>query len=150
MAVTTEQIKKLREETQAPIMAIKNALKETGGDEEAAKEILREKALARAEKKQDREAADGMVFSYIHQGGKVGVLLDLRCETDFVARTEDFQKLGRELALQIASMDPERVEDLLEQDYIRESDKKISEVVKEVAGTVGENIKVERFTRYAL
>ncbi len=150
MAVTTEQIKKLREETQAPVMAIKNALKETGGDEEAAKEILREKALARAEKKQDREAADGMVFSYIHQGGKVGVLLDLHCETDFVARTEDFQKLGRELALQIASMDPERVEDLLEQDYIREPDKKISEVVKEVAGTVGENIKVERFTRYAL
>ncbi|HEB13841.1 MAG TPA: translation elongation factor Ts [candidate division WWE3 bacterium] len=150
MAVTTEQIKKLREETQAPVMAIKNALKETGGDEEAAKEILREKALARAEKKQDREATDGMVFSYIHLGGKVGVLLDLRCETDFVARTEDFQKLGRELALQIASMDPERVEDLLEQDYIREPDKKISEVVKEVAGTVGENIKVERFTRYAL
>ncbi len=150
MAVTTEQIKKLREETQAPVMAIKNALKETGGDEEAAKEILREKALARAEEKKEREAADGMVFSYIHQGGKVGVLLDLRCETDFVARTEDFQKLGRELALQIASMDPERVEDLLKQDYIREPDKKISEVVKEVAGTVGENIKVERFTRYAL
>ncbi len=150
MAVTTEQIKKLREETQAPVMAVKSALKETGGDEEAAKEILREKALARAEKKQDREASDGMVFSYIHQGGKVGVLLDLHCETDFVARTEDFQKLGRELALQIASMDPERVEDLLKQDYIREPDKKISEVVKEVAGTVGENIKVERFTRYAL
>lgn len=150
MTVTAKQIKKLREETQAPVMAIKNALEETGGDEEAAKGILREKTLARAEKKEGREAADGMIFSYIHQGGKVGVLLDLRCETDFVARTEDFQKLGRELALQIASMDPGSIEDLLEQDYIREPDKKISEIVKEVSGTLGEKIKVERFTRYAL
>jgi len=150
MAITTEQVKKLREETKAPVMAVKNALEEAGGDEEDAKKILRKKVLSRAEKKQGREAGDGVIFSYIHSGGKVGVLLDLRSETDFVARTEEFQNLGRELALQIASMSPESVEDLLDQDYIRYSSKKISELVKEVAGIVGENVKIERFSRYAL
>lgn len=148
--ITTEEIKKLREETQAPVMEVKRALEETGGDEEAAKKILAKSAVVRAEKKKEREAGDGMVFSYVHAGGKVGVLLDLRCETDFVAKTEVFQNLGKELCLQVASMDPENVKTLLGQEYVRDSQKKVSDLVGEAAGTVGENIRVERFTRYAI
>lgn len=155
--ITTNQIKKLREETQAPVMEVKRALEEAGGDEAAAKKILSEKAIVRAEKKKEQEAGEGMVFSYVHlpagrqgAGGKVGVLLDLRCETDFVAATEVFQNLGKELTLQIASMDPKDVEELLEQEYIRDPLKKIADLVGEAAGTVGENIKIERFTRYAI
>lgn len=150
MTITTDQIKKLRNETQAPVMEVKNALEEAGGDEEAAKKILLEKALVRAEEKKGREAGDGMVFSYVHQGGKVGVLLEMRCETDFVARTEVFQNLGKELCLQIASMNPSSTEELLEQEYIREPEKKISDLVGETSGTVGEHIRVERFVRYEI
>ncbi len=161
MTITTDQIKKLRNETQAPVMEVKNALEEAGGDEEAAKKILLEKALVRAEGKKGREAGDGMIFSYTHnvgggttgtpiQSGKVGVLLDLRCETDFVARTEVFQNLGKELCLQIASMNPSSTEELLEQEYIREPEKKISDLVGGTSGTVGEHIRVERFVRYEI
>lgn len=150
MTITTDQIKKLRNETQAPVMEVKNALEEAGGDEEAAKKILLKKALVRAEGKKGREAGDGMVFSYVHQGGKVGVLLEMRCETDFVARTEVFQNLGKELCLQIASMNPSSTEELLEQEYIREPEKKISDLVGETSGTVGEHIRVERFVRYEI
>jgi len=150
MAVSTEQIKKLRKETSAPVMEVKRALEETGGDAEKAKSILKKKAVDRAEKKKGREAGDGTVFTYTHQGGKVGVILELRCETDFVARTDVFQNLGKELSLQIASMDPEGVEELLEQDYIREPDKKIADLVAEASGTLGEHVRVERFTRYAI
>ena len=114
MAVTTASIKKLREETEAPVMEVKRALEEAKGNVVKAKDILREKAVMRAEKKKEREAGAGMIFSYIHQGGAVGVLLDLHCETDFVAKTTNFQNLGKELMLQIASMDPQSVTELLE------------------------------------
>lgn len=148
MAITTEDIKKLREETNAPVMEVKHALEEAGGNEAKAKKILLEKALVRAEEKKEREAGDGMIFSYIHSGGKVGVLLDLRCETDFVARTEVFQNLGKELTLQVASMNPTSVEELLEQEYIREPEKKIADLVGTASGTLGEHVKIERFIRY--
>jgi len=148
--ISTEQIKKLREETQAPVMEIKRALEESGGNEEKAKKILLEKALVRAKEKSGREAGEGMVFSYIHSGGKVGVLLELRCETDFVARTKVFQDLGKELTLQVASMEPKSVEELLGQEYIREPEKRIADLVGVAAGTLGENIQVVRFTRYGI
>jgi len=150
MAVTTEDIKKLREKTNAPVMEVKHALEEAGGNEAEAKKLLAEKALVRAESKKEREAGDGMIFTYVHQGGKVGVMLDLRCETDFVARTEVFQNLGKELYLQIASMDPQDVASLLEQEYIRDPEKKISDLVGEASGTLGEHVKIERFVRYAI
>lgn len=150
MPIRTSQIKKLREETQAPVMEVKKALEEAGGDVKEAKKILVKKALSRAEKKKERGAGDGMIFSYVHAGGKVGVLLELRCETDFVARTEVFQDLGRELSLQIASMDPQDVKELLKQDYIRDPSKKVADLVGEAAGSVGENIKIERLIRYAI
>ncbi|OGC37659.1 hypothetical protein A2V54_00805 [candidate division WWE3 bacterium RBG_19FT_COMBO_53_11] len=159
MAVTTEDIKKLREETNAPVMEVKHALEEAGGNEAEAKRLLTEKALVRAESKKAREAGDGMIFAYTHnmgggttgtpiQSGKVGVLLDLRCETDFVARTDVFQNLGKEICLQIASMNPASVEELLEQEYIRDPEKKVDGLVGEASGTLGEHVKIERFVRY--
>lgn len=150
MPITIDQIKKIREETQLPLSDIRAALEETEGNEAAAKKILLEKSRDRAEKKKSREAGDGMVFTYVHQGGKVGVMLDLRCETDFVARTEVFQNLGKELCLQIASMDPQSTEELLEQEYVREPEKKVSDMVGEASGTLGEHVKVEKFVRYSI
>ncbi|PJC23062.1 translation elongation factor Ts [candidate division WWE3 bacterium CG_4_9_14_0_2_um_filter_48_10] len=143
-----DQIKKLRKETQAPVMEVKRALEEAGGDEAAAKKILAEKALVRAEKKKGREAGNGYLFSYVHSNGKIGVLLELRCETDFVAKNELFQKLGKELTMQIASMNPKDVAELLEKEYIRDQTKTVADLVKEAAGTVGEKIEVAHFIRY--
>lgn len=148
--ITIEAIKKLREETQLPISDIRTALEESAGDKTAAKKILLDKSRERAEKKKSREAGDGAVFSYVHSGGKVGVLLDLRCETDFVARTDVFQNLGKELCLQIASMSPQSVEELLAQEYIRELGKKILDLIGEAAGTLGEHVKIEKFVRYSI
>src|SRR3972149_7995897 len=134
MAVSTAAIKKLREETEAPVMEVKHALEGAKGDAAKAKDILREKAVMRAEKKKERDAGAGMIFSYIHQGGSVGVLLDLHCETDFVARTDNFQNLGKELMLQIAAMDPEGLEELMDQEYIRDPKRKVKDYVAEVSG----------------
>jgi len=143
-----DQIKKLRKETQAPVMEVKRALEEAGGDEAAAKKILAEKALVRAEKKKGREAGNGYLFSYVHSNGKIGVLLELRCETDFVAKNELFRKLGKELAMQIASMDPKDIAELLEKEYIRDQTKTVADLVNEAVGTVVEKIEVARFIRY--
>ncbi|WP_456341469.1 translation elongation factor Ts [Thermovibrio sp.] len=107
--ITTQMIKELREKTGAGIVDCKKALVEAGGDIEKAVEILRKKGAAKAAKKAERATAEGAVFSYIHGGGKVGVLVELNCETDFVARNETFKELGHEIAMQIAAMSPEYV-----------------------------------------
>ncbi|HKZ34595.1 MAG TPA: translation elongation factor Ts [Patescibacteria group bacterium] len=148
--VTAELIRKLRDQTQAGIMECRQALEEAGLNLEKAAEILLKKGIARAEKKKDRVAKDGLVLSYIHGGGKVGVLLEINCETDFVARTEEFQTLAREVAMQIASMEPKTVDDLLKQEYIRDQKKTIDDLVKAVVGKLGENIQVRRFVRFEL
>lgn len=150
MQVTTDQIKKLREETNAPVMECKMALKEASGDFTKAKEILREKGLERAEKKAARVTNSGWVESYTHNGGRVGILVEVFCETDFVAKNELFQNLCHELALQIASMNPESVEILLTQPWIRDESKTIEILVKETIGKLGENIRVSRFIRFEL
>lgn len=141
MKVKIEDIKKLRSETGAGVADCRQALEETG-DFAKAREWLRKKGMEKAAKKAEREVKAGMVFSYVHHTGRLGSMVALACETDFVAKTEDFQKLGRELALQVASMQPESVEVLLEQEYIRDPGKKIGELVKEVIGKLGENIQV--------
>ena len=115
---------------------------EETGDYKVAKEWLRKKGIEKAAKKAEREVKAGQVFSYVHHTGRLGSMVALACETDFVAKTDDFQKLGRELALQVASTQPESVEVLLEQEYIRDPSKKISELIKEVIGKLGENIRV--------
>ena len=106
MAITAEQVKALRDKTGAGMMECKHALQETGGDEEKAIDVLRKKGLASASKRAGRATSNGVVGSYIHMGGKVGVLVEVNCETDFVARTDDFQQLVKELALHIAAADP--------------------------------------------
>ena len=192
--IAAESVKELREMTGAGFMDCKRALEETGGDVQAAVALLRERGLAAAARKAGREARDGLVGSYIHTGGRVGVLIEVNCETDFVARTDEFQKLVRDLAMQVAGLAPlyvdvdgippaeleakraelladeevqrkpaeirERIVDgqlkkwyrevcLLEQPF-RDEERTVRELVTERISTIGENIRVRRFTRYAL
>lgn len=147
MAISIDQIKKLREETGAPIADIKRALESSGGNEEKAKEALIKSGFERADKKAARQTKAGRVFSYIHHSGTVGAIITLLCETDFVARTDEFQNLGREIAMQVASMNPESKEELLNQDYIRDAGKKIETLIKEVIAKTGENIQLKDFKR---
>lgn len=143
MAITVDQIKKLRDETGAGIMDVRKALTESEGDTAKAKQWLEKKGIKRAAEKADRETGAGYVFSYVHFNGKVGSLVKMVCETDFVAKTEDFQVLGKEIAMQVASMKPENVEELLKQDYLRDSSKTIEGMIKALSGKTGENIKVD-------
>ncbi|MBI4035834.1 translation elongation factor Ts [Candidatus Daviesbacteria bacterium] len=149
MATTLEDIKKLRGQTGAGIADCKEALNESGGDMEQAKEILRKKGFDKAASKGEREVKAGIVDVYSHSG-KVGVLVELLCETDFVARTDDFKNLAHELALQIASMNPSSLEELLTQEYIRDNSQTIEQLIKGMIGKLGENIQVGRFERVAL
>lgn len=142
MAITMDQIKQLREETGAGIMDVRKALTASDGNMEAAKKWITEKGLTRAAEKAERETEAGYVFAYVHFNGKVGALVKLACETDFVAKTEDFQALGKEIAMQVASMKPENVEELLKQDYLRNSSQTIEQLVKGVSGKTGENIRL--------
>lgn len=144
-----EDLKKLREETGAGIADCKEALKESNGDLTKAKEWLERKGLDKASSKVEREVKAGIVDVYSH-GGKVGVLVELLCETDFVARTQDFKNLAHELALQIASMNPSSVEDLLSQEYIRDNSMTCDNLIKSMVAKLGENIQVGRFERIAL
>jgi elongation factor Ts len=192
--ISAEKVKELRERTGAGFMDCKNALVEADGDVEKATAILREKGLAAAAKKAGREAREGLVSSYIHPGGRVGVLIEVNCETDFVARTDEFQKLVRDLAVQVAALAPsyvdadsipaadlearkaelladeatqkkpenlrpQIVEGQLKKWYsqvclydqpFRDEDRTVRDLVTEKISTIGENIRVRRFTRYAL
>ncbi len=145
-----QTIKKLRDETGAGILDVKKELETAEGNYEQAKAVLLGKGLAKAEKKSDRETNDGLVHSYIHAGGKVGSLVLVSCETDFVARTEDFQKLCHELALQVATAEYKNVEELMEADYIKDESKKIKDLVKETIAKLGENIGVTDFARLSV
>lgn len=141
MTISMDLIKKLREETGAGVMDAKKALTEAEGDYNKAIKLVEARGIAKAEKKSDRETSEGFVGSYIHMTGKIGAMVSLLCETDFVARNEEFRTLATELAMQVASMQPATVEELLAQEHIR-SGKVISEMVKALSGKVGENIVV--------
>jgi len=145
----SDDVKKLRELTGAGVMECKRALEEARGDLDEAKKIIEERGLLKAEKKSERKTGSGGLESYIHNG-RVGVLLELRCETDFVARTEDFKNLAHELAMHIAAMNPENVESLLAQPFVKDASKTVNDVIKQTIGKIGENMKVERFMRYQL
>jgi len=149
MNIKVDDIKLLREQTGAGIADCKEALNESKGDMEKAKEFLKKKGFEKGSKKGDREVKAGIVDVYSHNG-KVGVLIEVLCETDFVARTEDFKNLSHELSLQIASMNPSSVEDLLSQEYIRDNSLTVDQLVKSVSGKLGENIQLGRFERIAL
>jgi elongation factor Ts len=193
LAISAEDGKKLRDSTGAGMMDAKNALVEAGGDMEKAREILRQKGIASAAKRAEREARNGGIEAYVH-GGKIGVLVEVNCETDFVARTDDFKAFARDIAMHIAAMNPEYVrpediaEDVIEkekeiyrgevdsskpaeiiekivtgklekyfetvclvnQPFVKDPDKTIDELTKELIGKVGENIVIRRMQRMEL
>lgn len=144
-----EDLKKLRQDSGAGIADCKEALSESKGDYKKALEIIKQKGFDKAAKKADREVKAGLVEVYSH-AGKVGVVVDVLCETDFVAKTEDFKNLAHELALQIASMNPENTEELLKQDYVRDTSLTIDALIKSVIGKLGENIQIGKFVRIEL
>lgn len=195
MKITAEMVKELRERTGAPMMDCKQALVETDGDLDKAVDALRKKGLAAAAKKAGRVTAEGVVASYIHAGGRIGVLLEVNCETDFVARTDNFQQLVKDIAMHVAAADPrfvareevtkeileheeeiyrqqalesgkpENVVDrivtgkmekfyaeavLLEQPFVKDTDKTVGELLSESVGKLGENLQVRRFSRFRL
>jgi elongation factor Ts len=192
--ISAQTVKELRERTGAGFMDCKRALEETGGDVEKAVALLRERGQAAAAKKSGREAREGLIGSYIHTGGRIGVLIEVNCETDFVARNEQFQKLVRDLAMQVAGLRPEWVDPehipaevleakkaelladetthkkpeairgqivdgqlkkwfkevcLLEQPF-RDTEQSVRELITDAVATIGENIRVRRFSRYEL
>jgi elongation factor Ts len=150
MANSKDHVKRLREETGAGVMDCKRALDEAKGDFEKAKVLIKERGLAKAKEKADREAKEGVVEAYVHAGGRIGAMVELSSETDFVARNPDFKGLAKEIAMQVAAMDPTDVDQLLGQPYIRDSSKTIGELVTSIAATTGENVRVKRFKRFEL
>lgn len=147
--VTIDEIKQLREETGLSIGECQKALKEAAGNLEMAKEILKKRGQDFAKKRIGKETGQGLVESYIHPGKKVGAMVELRCESDFVARSQDFQKLAHELCLQIVAISPEEGP-LLEQSWIRDESKTIKELIDEYVSKFGENIILKRFVRFEI
>tara|TARA_B100001013_G_scaffold305731_1_gene208611 strand:+ start:1400 stop:1909 length:510 start_codon:yes stop_codon:yes gene_type:complete len=165
LAVDVQLVRTLRDQTGAGIMDCKEALENSGGDLEKAVLALREKGVASAVKRVGRETNEGVIETYLHTGGRVGAMVELGCETDFVARTEEFQKLAHDIAMQVAAMGPVYVSEddieegdarppaqiaLMLQPFIKNSSSSVGEMVKELAGKVGENIRVIRFSRLAV
>ena len=165
MAVDVQLVLTLRDQTGAGIMDCKEALENSDGDLEKAVLALREKGVASAVKRVGRETNEGVIETYLHTGGRVGAMVELGCETDFVARTEEFQKLAHDIAMQVAAMGPVYVSEddieegdarppaqiaLMLQPFIKNSSSSVGEMVKELAGKVGENIRVIRFSRLAV
>ena len=139
-------IQKLRELTSAGVMECKKALEEAGGDFDKAVKIIHERGLAKVEKRAGRETGAGTVLSYVHND-RVGALLELRAETDFVVRSEPFKELAKHLVMQVAAMAPENKEALLEQPFVRDASKSVKDLVNEVIAKVGENIQIGQFYR---
>ena len=144
--IPVDLIKELRGKTGAGVADCRAALEETSGNLEKAAEVLKKKGLEKASKKSDRETHQGRVFTYVHSG-RIGVLVSLLCETDFVANTADFQNLGKEICLQVSSMNPKNIEELLAQEYIRDPKLMISDMIKSAVAKLGENIKIGEFSR---
>jgi elongation factor Ts len=166
VAATAEDVKRLRELTNAGVMDCKRALDESKGNIERAIEILKERGVAQAAKKASRETSQGLVDSYIHAGGRIGVLVEVNCETDFVARTDTFKQLVHDIAMQVAGIpttlaineedlppdaegSPEETV-LMKQTFIRNSSQTIEQLVKEAIAQTGENIRIRRFARFEL
>ena len=165
MDVSVEAIKELRERTSAGIMDCKRALQDSKGDLARAEEILRERGIASAAKKASRATNQGVIESYIHSGGRIGAIVEVNCETDFVARTPDFKELAHDLAMQVAAMSPLYVDDseipdgdevdpqqacIMQQPFIKDPSQTVQDLVNEAISKLGENVRVRRFTRFSL
>ena len=144
------KIKQLREETGAGVMEVKQVLDKFDGDVEKAKEELKSKFQEKAAKKADRTAGDGLIYAYIHNNGKLGSLIHVACETDFVAKTDDFVNMCKEISMQVCTDDYKDLDALLKAPYMRDESKTISDLVTEVTAKLGEKIEVRRFTKYSL
>ena len=147
MTVDVNLIKTLREKTGAGIADCREVLEESKGDIKKAEELLKARGFEKAAKKGDRATNAGLIDSYVHNG-RVGSMVELMCETDFVARTDEFKELAHEISMQVAAMNPKDVASLLKQEYIRDSSKTISDLVTSAIATMGENIKIARFSRF--
>lgn len=148
--IDVDKIKTLRARTEAGIADCRKALEETGGDLTKAEAWLRKQGIDKAAQKQDRQVKAGIIESYIHLGSKIGVLVELNCETDFVAKTDEFKGLAHELAMQISAMKPKTANQLLKQIYIRDPQITVEELIKQHIAKFGENITVGRFFRLEL
>ncbi len=146
--ISASQVKELREKTGAGMMECKKVLTETDGDMEKAMDLLRERGITKAAKKSSRIAAEGLVDAYVSEDGKVGAVLEVNAETDFVAQNAEFQKFVKEVVEQVAKTNPANVEELLAQKSLVETDKTIQEVLTGKIATIGENISIRRFARY--
>ncbi len=144
-----DDIKKLRDVTGAGVMECKQAIADSKGDFDAAIKLIHERGLAKVEKRAGREAGAGLIQSYVHNE-RIGVILDVRAETDFVVRSEPFKKLAKDLAMQIAAAGPANVEELLKQPYIKDESRTVDEIIKLTIAQVGENIQVKTFSRLEL
>jgi len=165
LEITTAMIKELREQSGAGVMDCRSALVGCGGDIDKALASLREKGLLKAQKKAERVTSQGLVEAYIHTAGRIGAMVEVNCETDFVARTDEFKQLAHCLAMQVAALAPKYISEeeikegealdpvescLLSQPYIKDPTRTVKDIVVEVIARTGENIKVRRFTRYEL
>ena len=165
MNIPTTKVKELREQSGAGIMECRNALLEVEGDIEKAVELLKERSVMKVEKKKQRSTSQGLVEAYIHTGGRIGAMVEVNCETDFVARTDEFKEMAHCLAMQVAALAPQYISEedipegtevvleeacLLQQQYIKDPTKTVKEVITETIAKVGENITVGRFVRYEL
>lgn len=148
--ITVEEIKKLREETGLSIMQCKSALEEANGDKTKALTLLKKKGIEIAKKKGERALGAGVVVSYIHAGETVGVMLELLCETDFVAKNPEFKSVARDISMHIAAMNPADVAELLGQPFIKNPERKISDLVSDTVQKFGERTEVGHFTRFAI
>jgi len=148
--ISAEAVKNLRAKTGASMIECKQALEEADSNEQKAMEILSKRGAALAEKKAERQIKAGVIDAYIHSNQKVGVLLELGCETDFVARNENFRNLAHELCLQISAVNPQNTEELLAGQYIKNCEQTVQDLINETIGKLGENIKIGRFTRFEL
>lgn len=149
MIVDVSLIKKLRERTGAGIADVREALEEAKGDLKAAEKLLRERGFEKAAKKEGRETKAGLIESYVHQA-RVGAMIEVFCETDFVARTDEFKTLAHEIAMQVASMNPKDNSELLKQEYIRDPSKTVGDLIKETIAKLGENITIGRIARFEI
>ena len=166
MNIPTSRVKELRDQSGAGVMACRNALLEAEGDMEKAHQILKEKGILKAQKKAERATTQGVIEAYIHTGGRIGAMVEVNCETDFVARTDEFKELAHNLAMQVAAMPPQFISTdevskentdfelqaacLLLQPYIKDPAKTVQDIIVETIAKVGENIKVTRFARFEL
>jgi elongation factor Ts len=148
--ISAQEVKKLRELTGARVLDCKKALEEADGDFAQAEKIVAKKGLARAEKNQDRETTAGIIAQYVHNNGKIGALVEIRCETDFVAQNQEFKQMSRDIAMQVVAMNPQDVDELLTQEFIKDPSIKIESLIKTLSGKIGEKMIVSRFCRFNL